>query len=269
MKPSKFSLLSTSIAIVAFLTGCASDVGSLKTASPHNKPVIVIDPGHGTGNNDKNLDGSAPNNAKFYSAKLKRKIEERELTLEVARQVADFVNQSGKAKAVLTKTGKENIGMQTRANVAIRNKAYAFVSIHFNSAEDDNGKIKDLRGPVAIVQGLKYTKKPVNTPDQLIRDNAFGDGLAKAVASVTRQHDPMSVAKESQIFDKKDEGSWLFRYLRESDVGKTMNACFLEIEFMDNPAVAAWLLESDNSTGVRTAIAKAIANRLVEDVTNR
>jgi hypothetical protein len=42
-----------------------------------------------------------------------------------------------------------------------------------------------------------------------------------------------------------------------------MVACMLQIEFLDNPAVARWLVEDVNSHTVRERIADAIAKEIV------
>lgn len=224
-------------------------------------PIIVIDPGHG---GEAEIDQSSPNNASYLSEKLKKTIKEKDLTLEISKKIAADVNSTGRVKAILTRSDDVNVGMKDRANVALSNNASALVSVHFNST-------KTAHGPVAIVQGIQYEGKPANTREQHARDMAFGAKLAKAVEDVSSQYDSKSKARTSQDYQnkRKPEGSYLFSYLREKNAGKTMDACFLEIEFMDNPSVAAWLLERPDSEEIRAKIAKSIANELVVHVTTR
>jgi N-acetylmuramoyl-L-alanine amidase len=218
-------------------------------------PIVVIDPGHG--GSGAELDHSSPNNAEFKSPRSGTTYLEKDLTLEVSKEIARLVNESQKAKAVLTRSSDVNVGMQARAKTADQPGTVAFVSIHFNSTPS-------AHGPLAVVQGEKYQGVPANAAGQLKRDKAFGDSLSKAVEAVTLKYDPESKAKTAQIFDRKPEGSHLFRYLREQERGKILDACFLEIEFMDNPKVAAWLLEGENAAAIRKEIAASIAKALVE-----
>ncbi|WP_035606681.1 N-acetylmuramoyl-L-alanine amidase [Haloferula sp. BvORR071] len=218
-------------------------------------PIVVIDAGHG--GSGAELDHSSPNNAEFKSPRSGETYSEKDLTLELSKEIARLVNESGQAKAVLTRTSDVNVGMQARAKTADLPGAIAFVSIHFNSTPS-------AHGPVAVVQGEKYQGVPANTAAQLKRDKAFGDSLSKAVEAVTLKYDPASKAKPAQIFDRKPEGSHLFRYLRALERGKALDACFLEIEFIDNPKVAAWLLEGESSAAIRKEIAASVAKALVE-----
>ena len=222
-------------------------------------PIVVIDAGHG---GSKVVDNSSPNNASFHSKALGKTIYEKDLALEVANEVIRVINLSGKVKALATRTKDENIGMKQRAEVALKAKAAALISIHFNSTPS-------ATGPVGVVQGTSYQGKPANTAEQLKRDEAMGFRLSDAIAAVSSTYLPGTKARRSIIFRAKPEGSHLFRYLREDPVGKTMDSCFLEIDFMDNPKVAAWLIESPQALTARKKIAAAIADAVIKHVTAR
>lgn len=216
-------------------------------------PIVVIDAGHG---GSKVVDNSSPNNASYRSAALGKTILEKDLTLEMANEVIRLINQSGKVKALATRTTDENIGMKQRAHVALDAKAAAFISIHFNSTPA-------ARGPVAIVQATSYQGKAANSPAQWKRDCAMGMKLSSAIATVSNRYLPGTKARPSADFQAKPEGSHLFRYLRETPFGRTMEGCFLEIDFMDNPQVAAWLLESPEALKRRHEIAAVIAQAII------
>lgn len=81
--------------------------------------TIVIDPGHG--GNDHGVIGS------------KHKTSEKTINLSTARYLAEQLKQAG-AKAILTRTSDKKIELQDRVNVSVKNRADAFVSIHYNSS---------------------------------------------------------------------------------------------------------------------------------------
>ncbi|WP_248926182.1 N-acetylmuramoyl-L-alanine amidase [Paenibacillus hamazuiensis] len=86
--------------------------------------VIVIDPGHG--GNDSGVIG------KKYGSM------EKTLNLSTSRYLADMLRQAG-AKVVMTRTDdKEQPELSERVAVSERNRADAFVSIHYNSSLKSN-----------------------------------------------------------------------------------------------------------------------------------
>jgi len=216
-------------------------------------PVVIIDAGHGGPSQPASVDESSWNNASFRSKKRNKTFFEKDLALQMALEVARQINDSHQARAVLTRTDDRNVGMGDRARVAQRENARAFVSIHFNSTPN-------AKGPVAILQSVKHG----NTAAQHQRDQAFGERLAKAVESVTHQRDRGSRARAPQDYDIKPEGSHLLRNLRSYEGGKSMVACFLEVEFLDNPSVASWLVEDDKAEETRQQIAERLARAIVD-----
>lgn len=224
-----------------------------------DKPVVVIDAGHG---GSQVLDHSSPNNASFRSAKLNQTIKEKDLTLEIANEVIRIINATDQVKALATRTKDENVGMKQRASVALQAKAAALISIHFNSTPK-------AKGPLSVIQATEYQGKPANTKEQYERDKIMGDKLAKAIATVSSKYLEGTKAMSTIPFRAKPEGSHLFRYLREDPMGKTMDACFLEVDFMDNPKVAAWLIESPDAAKARQEISQAIATAVIEHVSKK
>jgi N-acetylmuramoyl-L-alanine amidase len=216
-------------------------------------PVVIIDAGHGGPSQPASVDESSWNNASFHSKKRNKTFFEKDLALQMALEVARQINDSHQARAILTRMDDRNVGMGDRARVAQRENARAFVSIHFNSTPK-------AKGPVAIIQSVKHG----NTAAQHERDQAFGQRLAKAVESVTHQRDRGSRARAPQDYDIKPEGSHLLHNLRSYEGGKSMVACFLEVEFLDNPSVARWLVEDDKAEETRQQIAERLARAIVD-----
>jgi N-acetylmuramoyl-L-alanine amidase len=215
---------------------------------------IVVDAGHGGA---QDVDESSANNATSATG-----IPEKDLTLEVARAVFDAIKNSEAAKRagivpVMTRERDVNVGMGERAKIALGRETRAFVSIHFNASTTHTA-----RGPLGMVQSAEHGNL------HLARDAAFAELLAKTVSTVTRRVDPKSLPHDF-LTDRElkgGRGSFLFRYLRAEPRGQTFPACFLEIEFIDNPAVDAWLVRGEKARTVRQEIAAAIAAALVDYV---
>ncbi len=222
-------------------------------AAPDER-CIVIDPGHG---GPQALDESSANNATSPSG-----TKEKDLTLEVARAIFAAIRDSDLAKKanivpVLTRDADVNVGMAERAGIALAHPTKAFVSIHFNASPAHTS-----RGPLGMVQDAAHGNEHVS------RDGAFADRLAEAVSAVMRRHDPKSLRHRFQTDRelKSGRGSFLFHHLRAKPDGQSIPACFLEIEFIDNAEVEAWLISGERAKAVRAEIAQAIAAALIDYV---
>ncbi len=223
-------------------------------ASAAEERVIVIDPGHGGASV---LDESSPNNATSPSG-----TKEKDLTLEMAQGVFAAIRDSAKAKKagivpVLTRTTDVNVGMTARAGVVLSHSARVLVSIHFNASANHTA-----RGPLGMVQDAGHGNQHV------ARDGEYANRLTDAVSGVTRRYDAKS-ARRGFITDrvlKEGRGSFLFRHLRADLRGQGIPACFLEIEFIDNPEVEAWLIRGEKAKAIRAEIAQALAAALIEYV---
>lgn len=103
--------------------------------------VIVLDPGHG------GIDGGARS--------PDGRVLEKNLALSVARQTATLLSAEG-AAVILTRSDDRRIPLRERSEIANRNGAAAFVSIHFNSNRLVNSKSGTMtfyhrRDPVGIL----------------------------------------------------------------------------------------------------------------------
>ncbi|MFQ5906806.1 MAG: N-acetylmuramoyl-L-alanine amidase [bacterium] len=87
--------------------------------------VVVIDPGHG---------GKDP------GAVGQRGLEEKTVTLDIAKRVAELVEERLGIDAVLTRSTDEFVSLKERADIANKKKADLFVSIHCNSSEKQKSR---------------------------------------------------------------------------------------------------------------------------------
>jgi N-acetylmuramoyl-L-alanine amidase len=90
-------------------------------AGPEPIQTIVIDPGHG--GHDAGAIGPGG-------------LQEKELTLDIARRVAGLLQEDLAVRVVLTRGKDQFIGLRERTALANRERADLFVSIHVNAAPD-------------------------------------------------------------------------------------------------------------------------------------
>jgi len=218
----------------------------------HGQSVIIIDAGHGGAKPSgsqaaKSL--SSPNNAVSAGG-----LKEKDLTLELAQKVIARINaKNAGLKAVPTRTDDSNPDFAARARVAAENKAAWFVSIHFNAVPKGS---KKASGTLGMVQ-LK-SRNPHYTEDA-----ALAASLAREVNKTLRtwlpDSKPFPVGDDHELHD--GQGSNLFWQLR-NQIKTPVTACFLEVEFLDNPAVEKAILGA-NRSAVFDAVAESIATTLV------
>lgn len=218
--------------------------------------IIVIDAGHG-GSKPSGTQAartlSSPNNAVSPGG-----LKEKDLTLELAQKVIAQINGSPAAKkaglrAIPTRTTDVNPDFALRAKVAAESKAEWFLSIHFNAVSKGARKAS---GTIGIVQ--MKAKNP-----HYKEDAAFAAALTAAVNKTIRQwlpdSKPLTVGDDHALHG--GQGSNLFFQLR-SQIKSPVTACFLEVEFMDNPAVEQALL-TKNRAAVFDAVATAITQTAI------
>jgi N-acetylmuramoyl-L-alanine amidase/murein DD-endopeptidase MepM/ murein hydrolase activator NlpD/peptidoglycan hydrolase-like protein with peptidoglycan-binding domain len=170
-----------------------------------NKPIIVIDPGHG---GKEKVGGSSPNNAVGANGLL-----EKNLTLDVAnRIVKSLANQ---ADVFMTRAGDTNLGLAARAKVAKDKNASLFLSIHFNGFSD------------TAVDGTEvWVAKNANSTSR-----SFAKTLLEKVLDATKI--------KNRGVREGDLG-----VLLPSRHSSVTSACLLEVSFLSNPTQAREL-ESD------------------------
>jgi N-acetylmuramoyl-L-alanine amidase len=232
---------------------CAAFAGMLSTVAAAER-CIVIDPGHGGA---RDVDESSANNATSPCG-----VKEKDLTLEVGREVFEAIEHSADAKRlgitpVITRTTDVNVGMTERARIALARNTKAFVSIHFNASGSHRAQ-----GALGMVQDAAHGNSNVS------RDGAYANALADAVSAITKRYDPNS-HRRGLLTDRElkgGRGSFLLHHLRETAQGRGFPACFLEVDFIDNPAVEAWLVKGEKGKAVRAEIAKALADALIKYV---
>ncbi len=208
--------------------------------------TVVIDPGHGgTGN----IGGSDGNHAVSPSG-----VKEKDLTLILANLVKSELQSAATTgghtiNIVMTRTGDVNLSLADRAHVARTNHADRFLSVHLN-------------GFNKVTRGVEtYVRRPQDNVN-LADDKRFAGNIQGAVFNAIKSAD--AATHDRGVKEEK------FGVLNDVALGNTSGghcrACLLEVEFLDVPAVDVLLNTGPNATAVRSQIAKAIANGIINDL---
>src|SRR5262245_44610509 len=190
---------------------------------PNRRPVIVIDPGHG---GREKIGGSSPNNAAGANGLL-----EKNLTLDIALRMASVLTDS--ARVLLTRNDDVNLSLSERANLARRNDAAIFLSLHFNGLKDRN-----VDGAEVFVAS---------------RAGASSERLARLVLD----HLVTVTSGANRGVKRADLGVLLpDRHLPQTA------ACLAEIAFLTNPAQAKNLEDAAYRQRIAAALGDAILKSL-------
>lgn len=235
--------------------------------------TVVIDPGHG---------GKDPG-----ALGKTRKTDEKHIVLSVSRKLGKMINDAyPDVKVVYTRSTDVFVELKERANVAKRNKADLFISIHCNSAVNTKAY-----GASAWILGPKSTRNPKNTSNYFEKSQS----VAQRENSVmlleedykTSYQDfnpdsPESVIGNNLLWMANYENSLLFAaeydtYIHKSpyrisnhtgihqDVfyllwATNMPASLLEIGFISNPSDYAVMATEEGQDKIARSIFNAFCN---------
>ena len=133
------------LCLVALLFLTTIHVSGQNTVGELGLRTVVIDPGHG---------GKDPG-----ALGKTRKTDEKHIVLSVSKMLGDMIKAAyPDVKVVYTRSTDVFVELKERANIAKRNKADLFISIHCNSAANTKAF-----GASAWILGPKSTRNPNNT----------------------------------------------------------------------------------------------------------
>lgn len=216
--------------------------------------TVVIDAGHG--GHDTGAVG------------LKLKVQEKNLNLTVAKQLAGKIRESyPEVNVVLTRDTDVFLPLQQRADIANKHHADLFISIHTNAAENRNA-----RGAETFILG---TERMEDNLDVAMRENAVMK--LEEDQTVYQGFDPNSI--ESYILfelmqNQYMENSLLFAdFVQNQFVGTLQranrgvrqaafwvllkSACpsvLVEMGFLSNMEEEQWLASAEGKTGIVNGI---------------
>lgn len=222
--------------------------------------TVVIDAGHG--GHDTGAVG------------LKLGVQEKNLNLSVAKQLADKIRATyPEVKVVLTRNTDVFLPLQERADIANKNHADLFISIHTNAAENRNA-----RGAETFILG---TDRMEDNLDVAMRENAVMK--LEEDQTVYQGFDPNSIESyilfelmQNQYMDNSLEFAELVQNqfvgtLQRANRGVRQaafwvllkSACpsvLVEMGFLSNAEEEKWLASAEGKKGIVNGIFDAFEN---------
>ncbi len=246
------------IALVAVILS-----GSVADAPNHNSWVIVIDPGHG------GYDPGAIGSHSF----------EKNVTLPVALRTGEYIESNLKnVKIIYTRTTDKFVELAERAEIANRNKADLFISIHANSHPQKStygaetwvmGHHKDQKNlEVAMKENsvillekdysTKYEGFDPNSPESYIMftlmQNAYSEQSIDLASKIQLQY-------KNQVgrYDRgvKQAGFWVL-YMT------TMPSVLTEIGFISNDTEEKYINSKEGQDNIAQGIYRACRDYIAE-----
>lgn len=221
------------------------------------KRVIVIDPGHG---------GHDPGAIGFMG------IKEKDVVLAIGKRLANILEEDGRFKVIMTRKDDTFVSLQERANVALKNRADLFISLH---ADAHPQRLSHARGTTifAISSEAAQKKRQHIVNNQQYASLVFGRSDIPLSAKVVLADLAMDVTlNESVSF-----GNRLARSLREK-LGRDVHfrgiqragfavlktpgipSVLVEVGFMTNPEEALMMSDPEFQRRFAEAMYKAIVD---------
>lgn len=154
----KFLNIVKRITLALFVVGSASLVMAFASHQPlqqtqKKKFIVVLDPGHG---------GQA-------LGAVGRKSKEKDIVLDVSKKLkTELESRLPDVQVLLTRTTDINVAFKARTDLANKNHADLFISIHANSANSARKKNPHVKGTETLVLGFGR----VGEQDVAVRENA-------------------------------------------------------------------------------------------------
>lgn len=220
-------------------------------------PVVAIDPGHG----GEHIGAVGPCGAR-----------EKQVALEVSRELVEVLSASGRVRAVLTRDEDTTLELEDRYRIANEAGAVLFLSIHANASHN-----ADARG----VETYFLSSRASN---RRIRNLADRENLG-ARLSEAREDNVLAVILDGLLLNAAHGGSQRLA-MRVQDamdatfetpgrgvlqapfivlLGAQMPAVLVEIGFISNPEECVQLAQRDYQRNIARTIAAAVLEHLATD----
>jgi N-acetylmuramoyl-L-alanine amidase len=220
---------------------------------------VVIDAGHG---------GKMP-------GAVTKQTKEKDINLKVALRVGKLISDNlSDVTVIYTRKKDETVELYQRAEIANKNKADLFISIHCNSADN-----RDARGIETFVMGLEQTEASIavakkenadillendyqtnysdfdpNSPEAYIIFSLYNSAYLKSsmtLASKVQKH----LVSNTKLIDREVKQAKIFVLYKVA-----MPSILIELGFISNTEEEKFLLKEDN----QELMALSIYNALVE-----
>ena len=234
----------------------------VKTAKRGKDIVIAIDAGHG---------GDDP------GAHGQNGTEEKNITLAIARKLADLINSQQGMKAVLVRKGDYFVDLRKRMQIARAAKADLFISIHADAFQDSTVKgasVFTLSNKGATSEAARWLANSENSSDLVggVSLNDKEDVLASVLLDLSQtatQDASVNVAgKVLKNFERIGElhyGSVQkagFLVLKSPDVPSIL----VETAFISNPSEEFKLVNTAHQSKIASAIFNGVCSYFNKDI---
>ena len=236
---------------------------SFTSDSPDKKWVIVIDAGHG---------GKDPGALGSFS-------KEKEITLAVAIKTGEYIEKNLKnANVIYTRKTDTFVDLKDRANIANRNKADIFISIHANWApskkilgaetfimghakDEANLQVAMKENSVILLESdysTKYEDFDPNSPESYVMftlmQNIYQDQSTLLAAKIQSQYKEILSRSDRGV---KQAGFWVLFMT-------TMPSVLTELGFITHPSEEKYLNSKEGQDYLASAIFRACREYISE-----
>lgn len=224
------------------------------TQKPGYKPLVVIDAGHG---------GHDPGSISVYGGRR-----EKDVTLAIAKAIAAEINKGGRARAMLTRSGDTYLVHRERFEIARRNKAALFISVHADAApvpeargasiytlsevasDREAARLAAKENKTSVLAGFDFAKESRDVADILI-DLAQRETMNASAAFATVLQREMSPKVHFKTNAHRFAG---FLVLKAPDVPSVL----LETGYVSNEQDSRFLFSDEGQEAIAEGVAKAV-----------
>lgn len=239
-------------------------IGPLRAAFIENAPptmaklpdrtalrTVIVDPGHG--GDDRGAEGPGG-------------VLEKEVTLAVARRVAERLRAELGCRVVLTRTSDRAVSLPERTAIAARESGDLFLSLHANASPSPSAAgyetfIVSARASDAEAQriaeienaagGPGATGLPTSFLDQTLRDLIHSESVEESQRLAALVQEYLGAAFPAPDRGVKQAPFWVL-------AGVEMPAVLIELGFMTNPSEGKRLADPNVQSRMAEAIADAV-----------
>lgn len=216
-------------------------------------PVVVVDPGHG------GIDPGASSAA----------VVEKDIVLAFARQVRDKLEAAGRYRVVMTRQDDTFVPLGERVQIARRNNAALFISIHADTLSDPFGvrgatiytmsdrasdeasaKLAEKENRVDLIAGMDLTEEPEEVAGILFElarreTRSFAMQFARSL---------VGELKSTLVLNKNPMRSAGFKVLKAPDVPSVL----LELGYVSNPEDVKVMISPEWRTRAADSLVAAV-----------
>ncbi len=231
-------------------------ISSFSVFSQYKVRTVVLDAGHGGKD----------------SGALGKKSKEKDITLKIALKVGEYIKKYVKGvKVIYTRTTDKFIELHRRTEIANKNNADVFISIHVNS-----NKSSTPRGTSSFVMGISKSEENLEIAKKensvILQEQNYKENYKGYEPSSAESHIIFSLLQnvhleQSLLLASKVQKQFKYKAGRKDRGVKqkpfivlwtaTMPSILVETGFISNPAEERFLMSSNGQSIIASAIYRA------------